>query len=147
MRWRGGSSALAVLVLCGCGKEPPPRAEFSFEAAAEPVPVIVMRSAVATRPEGGQQREVQVILPTGIAEATARATLLHLIDSVRAADAAPAAVQVVGFVFGPVDPKTGLADVVPAISAVRMVDSATTRPRTEFFIHRTFPDSGTGRSR
>ncbi|MDH3496582.1 MAG: hypothetical protein OER21_07460 [Gemmatimonadota bacterium] len=147
MFWRSSRILATALVLSACERDAPPRAAFSFEAAAEPVPVLVIHSDWVTRPPAARQREVHVMLPTGITEAVARATLQHLIDSVRTADSAPPTIRVVGFAFGPLDAKTGLADVVPAISAVRSAGDRAAPPRTEFFIHRAFPDSETGPGR
>ncbi len=146
MFWRSTSVLATALALSACEREAAPRAAFSFEASAEPVPVLVIRSDWVTSSTDGRHREVHVMLPTGITEAVARATLQHLIDSVRAVDSAPP-VRVVGFVFGPLDSKTGLTDVVPAIAAERPAGDRPARSRTEFVIHRAFPDSDTGLGR
>jgi len=148
MSWYRRRAALLLLatgVAAGCEKEPP-RAGFADVTAAAPVPAAVIKRDSSLTPEGYRVAELHILLPAGVEEAAARATLQYVIDSVSAADTMAAAVRVTGFVMESVDPAKGTAEVVPAIRATwGPIDSTgftgarrASRYRTEYLLLRPF---------
>jgi hypothetical protein len=101
----------------GCGEREPPRSGFSFEVAAEPAPLVVLKHDTSRTPQGYRMAQLDVLLPVGTSEAVARASLQHVIDSVARADTLAAVVRVVGYVVGDVDPQSLSAPAEPAMSA------------------------------
>ena len=153
MRWRMSRRmriAVAAALLAGCGQEAA-ETGFSFEEAAAPTPVLVLRSDSSRTAEGFRVAELDVLMPLATGEAAARATLQHVIDSVAGVDTLAAAVRVTGFIMGPVDSATAAADVVPALRATwGPIDSAgfigakrRSRYRTNFVILRPFDTPAT----
>ena len=151
MRSSVKAALAAMIVVTACEQPDRSGSGFVFEEEASPLPVTVLRSDTSRTPRGFRVAELDVLLPMGISDATARASIQKVIDSVAAADTLAAAVQVVGYVIGEIHPERGQADVVPGMMATwAPVDSVgitgaqrRSRFRTEFRVLRPFgTDSG-----
>ena len=159
MRWRIAdhrdvllaTAVLAGLAACGGAEQRGVRFEHAEEAA--PTPVIVLRDDSSLSAEGHRVAELDVLMPLATAEAVARATLQHVIDSVAAVDTLAAAVRVTGFVVGELDPEASAADLVPAMRATwGPIDQAgytgaqrRSRYRTHYVVLRPFTPPDTTR--
>jgi len=142
---------LACLALAGCARDEKPAKEFGSEEPASAHPAMVLRSDTSRTPRGFLVAEMDVLLMPGATEATARASLQQVIDSLAKADTLAAAIRVVGFVIGEVDSQRGTAQVVPTLSATwGPIDSTgftgsrrSARFRTHYVLLRPFTTGGT----
>jgi hypothetical protein len=145
---------VGLALLTGCEPRERPETGFRHDEAPAPLPVMIIRSDSSLTGEGYRVAEVHVLLPPRTAEAAARASLQHVIDSVAAADTLAVAVRVTAFVMGPVDPASGSADVLPALRATwGPVDTAgytgarrASRYRTNFLLLRPLDEGDAGRT-
>lgn len=104
--------------ILACSEQPRERVvRLSFDEPAPPGPSIILRADTVRGRRGERTVDVHALLPATGTEASARATLQHLIDSVAAADTLVVAVRAVGFLMGRVDSATMAADLEPAITA------------------------------
>lgn len=148
MRWTERLTAGLVLVVLTTACEAPQRAETGpvYEDEGTVLPVLVLKSDTSRTPRGFLVAELDVLLPVGVSEATARASLQHVIDSVASADTLAAAVQVVGYVIGDFRPALGTADLEPGLRATwAPIDTAgitgarrRSRFRTDFVVVKPF---------
>ena len=157
MHWRRRSLIVVVVLLggsAGCEREEPRRTGFVEIEEATPVSVVIIRRDTTITPDGYRVAELDVLLPPQAGEATARATLQHLIDSLAVADTLAAAVRITGFVMDSVDRARGTADILPAIRATwGPIDTAgftgarrRSRYRTDYLLIRPLDRGGeTGR--
>ncbi|MEX0690712.1 MAG: hypothetical protein WD043_02585 [Gemmatimonadales bacterium] len=146
-----GRSWIAALVTIACsGERPNEGAEFGFEAdtATAVSEFNILRSD--RQPAGGNgifRMDADVLLPVGIGEATARATLRHVIDSIAAADTMIGSIRLTGFMIGRPRPGTEELDVNPMMSAIWMPTDTigvtgrrrTARYRTHFVLLQELP--------
>jgi len=157
MTGRNWAVGLALLGLAACGESGSDRGpEFGFDrASAVATPDInMLRLDRETAPSGIARLDGDVLLPIGIDEATARATLQHVIDSLAAADTMVAAIRMTGFMIDPQSATETEATVNPVMTA-RWVPLDTigltgarrrTRHRTHFVVLAPLPfASGTDR--
>jgi hypothetical protein len=143
--------ALVAAATAACGERPePPRVGFVDEPPAAPVPVVVLSHDTTRTAAGFRVVDLDVMLPKGITDAVARASLQRVIDSVARADTLAAAVRVTGLVMGALDPRDNSAPVEPAMRATwGAIDSTgltgarrTARFRTDFVLLRPLEPSG-----
>lgn len=105
--------------LAACGERPADRpVGFSAEPPGTVRATVLLKADTLATTGGQRWLDLHVLLPVSGDEASARATLQHVIDSVAAADTLAVAVRAVGFQIGPVDLKTRSASIEPAISAL-----------------------------
>ena len=154
MTGRSALLAAAMLVAVGCGESVPDRgAEFQFDpdTATAAVDINLLRLDREEAPSGIARMDGDLLLPLGIGEATARATLQHVIDSLAGTDTMVAAIRITGFMIEPSTISGTEATVSPVIMA-RWVPEDTVgvtgtrrraRYRTHFLLLEPLPFTGT----
>lgn len=112
------AALVGALVACG-GGEADRGAEFGFQPdTAQPsVDINLLRLDRQTARSGIARLDGDILLPVGIGEETARATLQHLIDSLAATDTMVAAIRITGFMIEPSSISGSEATVNPVIMA------------------------------